>query len=159
MAGPVPITGAAWGELMYGANLRFSTKAPSGCNPADPSFGLGAAFVPFFMANARAQVGVGISGIVSAGVRGTVNLITLGLPFTVNLQQRIKQVSGESMPHLDFDLGLGLELASLSGRISLYLEFLFFEEEWELFRWRGVGPASVDLMPKLAASMALVGMQ
>lgn len=159
MAGPVPITGAAWGELLYGTSLRFGAKAPSGCNSADPSFGLNAAFVPFFAANARAQVGVGITGIVSAGIRGTLNLLTIGLPFTVNLQQRLKQVSGESLPHLDFDLDLALELASLAGRMSLYLEFLLYEEEWELFRWRGVGPASVDLMPKLTVSMPLLGMQ
>lgn len=157
-AGPVPITGSAWGEVVYGATLSASTKVPT-CSATNPKFGVNASFEPFVMVNGRAQVGIGISGLVSAGVRGMLNLVYLSLPFTVGLSTGTKQIAGETQGVLDFDMGLSLTLATLSGRLSLYLEFLFYEEEWELFRWRGVGPAKLDLMPPVHVELPLVGLQ
>lgn len=157
-AGPVPITGSAWGELMYGATLSASTKVPT-CSATNPKFGVNASFSPFLMVNGRAQVGIGISGLVSAGVRGMLNLVYLQLPFNVGLSTTSKQIAGENQPVLDFDMDLSLTLATLSGRLSLYLEFLFYEEEWEIFRWRGVGPAKLDLMPPVHVELPLAGLQ
>ena len=158
MAGPIPITGSAWGELTFGSALEFGVKAPTGCDVLDPRFRLGATFLPLFLASARAQVGVGVSGIVSAGVRGTLNLLTLSLPFEVGLTGKIATVAGEAQPALDFDMQLSMLLSTLSGRISLYLEFLLYEEEWELFRWKGLGPATLPLLPRVTASLPLLGM-
>ncbi|MBK9752412.1 MAG: hypothetical protein IPO88_02700 [Nannocystis sp.] len=157
-AGPIPITGAAWGELLYGAGLELTATVPA-CNVNNPNFAITAAFVPTIMANAHAQVGVGISGVVSAGIRGALNLVTLSLPFKLGLKTGTQQIANETQPVLSFDMNLVMTLGTLAGRLSLYIEFLLYEQEWELFRWRGVGPAELKLMPPVKVSLPLVGMQ
>lgn len=159
MAGPVPVTGAAWGELSYANIVRFTPQAPVGCDFKNPGFGLRLGFQPTFLANARAQIGVGISGLVSAGIRGSVNLLTLALPLEFGMFGKVKKISGNNQGVLELDLSAGLTLATLSGRISAYLEFLFYEEEWELFRWNGIGPAKFELLPPLSTTIPLIGMK
>ncbi|MEM6995093.1 MAG: hypothetical protein AAF721_31560 [Myxococcota bacterium] len=154
MAGPVPISGSVWGEFAYGADLRVggnskTSKGPGGeCNTDQVAFGVTAAFVPYVGLNAKAQVGVGIAGLLSAGIRGMINLVTIGVPVTTALTTKISTDRNGSRVDLAFDLDVRLSVETLSGYISVYVEFLMFEEEFVLFRWNGVGPASVSLLGK-----------
>lgn len=160
MVGPVPITGSAWGELTMGANLRLEGVLKSQtCSADNITFGGIGFFMPWLSIDGRAQVGVGISGLLSAGVRATLNLLTLGIPVDVSLLVNMKKIAGETQAALAFKAAMDLTLGSLSGSVSLYLEFLMFTEEFELFSWNGVGPATIPLMPPLDAELPIVGMK
>ena len=159
MAGPIPITGAGWGELMTGTIVGVEGKINSACSgPTDIEFRVDGNVEPFIAVNGRAQVGIGISGIVSAGVRGMLNLVTLGVPVDVGIfAKNINSGQGAKLARLGFDLGIGLTLATLSGYLSLYIEFLLYEEEWKLFSWNGLGPEKISLLGPLEESMPLSG--
>jgi hypothetical protein len=151
MAGFVPITGAVWGEFFLGAKLGLEaiTEAggqPPNCNMDQLKFGAKTTFTPEVGLNAKAQIGIGISGLMSAGVRGLVNLVTLGVPVQVGLTKSFDTVKRRAQ--LDFDLSVKLALSTLSGWLAVYVEFLFFEEEFVLFRWSGLGPEEIDLLGK-----------
>lgn len=147
-AGPVPITGAVWGEFFYGA--RFDVALVAGTNPncdmQAVKLGATAIFTPQLGLNAKAQVGIGISGLLSAGIRGLVNLVTVGVPVTVTLSTTIKNISESAQLMLGFDLDVGLSLSTLSGWLAVYVEFLMFEEEFIFFEWNGVGPTVISLL-------------
>ena len=70
----------------------------------------------------------------------------------------MKNVLEQAQPTFKFDVSMDLTLATLSGSISLYIEFIGFEEELELFRWNGIGPTKIPLIqPALHAEMPLTG--
>ncbi len=150
MAGPIPVTGAIWGELAYGADLRVEglAEASQSCEFSEVKFGARSIFTPYAAVNAKAQVGVGVSGLVSAGIRGVVNLVTIGVPMDTSLATKFKAIEGQSQAVLAFALDPRLSISTLSGYLALYLEFLFYEEEWEIFRWNGVGPVEINLLGK-----------
>jgi len=150
----VPISGQMWGELMFGSILGLSGAGSNGCDPSNPKFSIAAQYMPFFGAFGVGQVGVGIAGIASAGVRASLTLVMLGLPINVGMHSAIKA----GKPTVSFGSELSLMLSTMSGRVSLYVEFLMFDEEFELFRWKGFN-TSVPLMPKLTADVSLVGLK
>lgn len=147
----VPISGQMWGELLFGSALGLSGSVSSACNSeiSNPKFGIHAKFMPFFGAFGIGKVGVGIAGVASAGVRASLTLLMLGLPLDIGMTASMK----DSRPTVSFASELSMFLATLSGRVSLYVEFLMFEEEFELFRWKGFS-TEVPLMPKLTASVS-----
>ena len=151
----VPISGQLWGELLFGSTLTMGGKASSSCNASNPSFSIRGGYMPFFGAYGIGQVGVGIAGIVSAGIRASLTLITVGVPLEVGMTVQKKQ----SKHVLTFDSTVSLVLATLAGRVSLYIEFLFYDEEWELFRWNGIGPMKAPLMAPLTVDVPLAGMK
>ena len=143
MAGPIPISGSVWGEFFMGANLAIDVVSKSeSCDMNQLQFGVTGEVVPEVGLNAKAQVGVGIAGLLSAGIRGMVNLVTIGVPVKADLNTKI--VNGEAT--FNFGLDLQLALSTLSGWLAVYVEFLIFEEEFELFRWNGVGPHKISLL-------------
>jgi hypothetical protein len=150
----VPVSGQMWGELMFGSTLALGGAGPNGCDPDSPRLAVGARYAPFFGAFGVGQVGVGIAGIASAGIRASLTLVMLGMPAEVDMQAHVK--SGK--PVVSFGSELGLMLATLAGRVSLYVEFLMFDEEFELFRWKGWS-TQVPLMPRLTADVSLVGLK
>jgi len=150
----VPISGQMWGELMFGSTLGLSGAGSKGCEPGNPKFAIAAQYMPFFGAFGVGQVGVGIAGIASAGIRASLTLVMLGLPVDVGMHSVVKG----GKPTVSFGSELRLMLATMSGRVSLYVEFLMFDEEFELFRWKGFN-TSVPLMPRLAADVSLVGLK
>ncbi len=150
----VPVTGSLWGEMGLGYALSAKGTAPTGCDVNDTSFAVKGGFGPVLSAVGRASVGVGIAGIVSAGITAAVTIVRIDLPLTVGMKMK-----AGSDPKIVFGTSLDLLLATLSGRMSLYIEFLLFSEEWELFRWNGIGPARAHLMPKLTAELPLSGMR
>lgn len=133
-AGPIPITGSVWAELSYGANAIAKGAMGSGCNADMSTFEAKAGFEPYFNLSGALSLGVGIGGIVSAGIRGYLTLIDARLPIVARTWLN---GSGASRK-LNFGVDAALNLSSLGGRLSLYVEFLLYEEEWELFHWRGV---------------------
>lgn len=149
----VPISGQLWGELLFGSTLELSGRSSDGCEPANPKLSIAARYNPFFGAFGVGQVGVGIAGVASAGIRASLTLVMLGLPADVRMTSSVKS----GTPTLSFASELSLMLATLSGRVSLYIEFLMFDEEFELFRWRGLH-TEVPLMPKLTADVSIVGL-
>ncbi len=148
----VPISGQLWGELLFGSSLSLTGKA-GGCNKTSPEFSVAAKYAPFFGAFGVGKVGVGIAGVASAGVRAAVTLVMISLP--VDMVMKAQKKNGSQK--LTFNSGLSLMLATLSGRLSLYVEFLTFEEEFEMFRWKGIGPADVPLMPRINVDVPLSG--
>lgn len=136
MVGPVPVSGQVWGELSFGSAIDVGGVAnnPAACDPTNLKFGVTAGYTPYFRASGVGQVGVGISGLVSAGIRAAVTLIQLATPVTFGVNMSTKG----NKPSVSFDADVDLLLSTLGGRVSLYLEFLLYEEEFELFRWRGV---------------------
>jgi hypothetical protein len=159
MAGPVPITGAAWGSLNYGMNFQFEAVSQSKtCDIDDLEFGMNTTFEPWLSVNGHAQVGIGIAGFASAGIRGMLNLVRVALPVHVDLVIAVKNIAQQAQPTFMFDVSMDLTLATLSGSISLYVELLGFEEELEIFRWNGIGPTTIPLIdPALHAEMPLTG--
>lgn len=150
----VPISGQLWGELMFGSSLDVSGKTSMECQTELPKFAVNATYMPFFGAFGLGQVGVGIAGVASAGIRASLTLIMLGLPVNVGMKTSIKN----GKPKVTFGSDLGLMLATLGGRVSLYVEFLMFDEEFELFRWKGFS-TTVPIMPRLEADVSLVGLK
>jgi hypothetical protein len=160
MAGPVPITGSVWGSLMYGATASADAKlasTTSKCDADSIKFMVDGTVAPFFMVSGYAEVGVGVAGIASAGIRGMLNLVTVSLPFDAKLEAKTMSVMGNNQASVAFDASLSLLLSTLSGKISLYIEFLFASEEWELFSWSGLTD-EIDLIdPAIHTELPAVG--
>jgi hypothetical protein len=156
IGGIVPVTGSLWGELMGTFVIASKGKSPTGCDAQSLAFRAEGTATPTFFATAYGSVGVGVVDLASAGVRGAIHLVQVELPLVFGLNVRLK----DGVANLVFDASLDLVLRTLSGRISLYLQFLVYDEEWELFRWSGVGPATVHLMPKLSVDLPVaIGMR
>lgn len=134
MVGPVPVSGMVWGELMFGSALDVDGTAGTSCDATKLTFRAHGEYTPFFMASGLGQVGVGIAGLVSAGVRASLVLAAIGAPLKFTANNSTK----EGAQSVRFDSTMDLLLSTLGGRVALYLEFLLYEEEFELFRWRGL---------------------
>lgn len=146
-AGPVPVTGSAWAELFLGTKLGVDGH-PGSC--ANGSAILAKASIgPTARLGAAAQAGVGISGIASAGIRGYLDLVEVGLPFTASL--------GKKPQGIGFSGGLDMTLAAMSGRLALYIEYLIGEDEFEIVSWKGIGPETVTLFELPSVVMPLEG--
>jgi hypothetical protein len=159
--GGVPVTGSLWGEMGLGYAISAKGNVASGCNDIDDiRFGVTGGFGPVLSAVGRANVGVGVAGIVSAGISAALTIVRIELPMNISLSMKPAdpKKSGDE-PKLVFGSSLDLLLSTLSGRMSLYVEFLMFSEEWELFRWSGLGPTTVHLMPKQAVELPMAGMR
>jgi len=136
-AGPIPVTGSVWAELSYGADAIAKgemTDQDQNCSKAVNKFEAMAGFEPYFNLSGAMSLGVGIGGIVSAGIRGYLTLIQANLPIAA----RTWIDASTAQPSINFGVDATLRLSSLSGRLALYVEFLLYEEEFELFSWRGV---------------------
>lgn len=146
MAGPIPVSGSVWGEFFYGANLAVEVvNKAENCDMSKLELGVTATFTPQVGLNAKAQVGVGIAGLLSAGIRGMVNLVTVGVPVESTMSVLHETDGNGAHTDLNFDLDVRLSLETLSGWIAVYIEILLYEEEFVIFRWNGVGPESISL--------------
>jgi len=153
MVGPVPVSGEVWGELMFASSLSVGGNASTECTVTAPRFALDGGYMPSFTASGNGKVGVGIAGLVSAGIRATLTLVRIGTP----LEFGIAMSSKDGKPSVQFTSDVSLYLATLGGRVSLYIEFLLYEEEFELFRWKGLSH-TIPLMKK-TANVSLLGLK
>ncbi len=150
------LTGSAWAEAEYGVEFRAEGVLNSpGCDLSTTKFGIKSALNPTFAFHGFAQVGVGIGGIASAGVRGMVNMITLGAPLKTSLTTQVDTDAAGTSTNLDFDVALDVALGTLSGKLMLYVEALFHEETFTLFSWSGL-TVSFPLMKPLDVSLPMV---
>lgn len=158
--GGVPVTGSLWGEMGLGYALTAKGKAGAQCDTDSTGFSVIGGFGPVLSAVGRANVGVGVAGIVSAGISAALTIVRIDLPLTIDMKMEARdpKKAGDEAK-LVFGSSLNLLLSTLSGRVSLYVEFLLFSEEWELFRWSGLGPATVHLMPKQSVKLPMSGMR
>lgn len=147
-AGPILVTGSAWGELYFGAEMSANAKANSCAN--DSLFVTEASLGPTARVTAAAQVGFGISGFLSAGIRGYLDLITLGLPLGLHATANIDE--------LEIGGGMDLTLGSLSGRLALYVEYIIGEDEYDIIKWGGFGPTTIPIFELPTAVLPLVAM-
>lgn len=133
-AGPIPVTGSVWAELRYGVNAIAKGLTDDHCTASMTKFEAYAGFEPYFAVTGAMSLGVGIGGIVSAGIRGYVDLIVAELPIGARTW-----LTGEGTDRkINFGVDAAIDLSTLSGRLALYVEFLLYEEEFELFHWRGI---------------------
>ncbi|HWB74894.1 MAG TPA: hypothetical protein VG755_08055 [Nannocystaceae bacterium] len=157
-AGPVPITGSAWASIFFGATLSARGELASArkqCDPEQVTFGIDGRLEPQLGVDGRAQVGVGIGGVASAGIRGAVQIVSVGLPVHVGLHAQETKVAGERQLELDFVADIALRLSTLAGRLALYVEYPFGSEEWELFEWSGIHERLELTDPALRADLPL----
>ena len=157
-AGPVPITGSAWGSIFFRTALTAEgalAKARKQCNAEQITFGIDGRLDPEIGVDGRAQVGVGIGGVASAGIRGAINIVSVGLPVHVGLHAQEGKVKGERQLELAFVADIALRLSTLAGRLALYVEYPFGSEEWELFEWSGLHERLRLTDPALAAELPL----
>lgn len=141
MAGPIPITGAVWAELRYGADFTAKASTPTvpptqaECAAGPKLYEASLGVVPWAALDAAMTLGVGIKGIAYAGIRGDLNLITAKLPITARTWISLGD-------NATFDLQFGTEakmlLSTLSGRLSAFVEFLVWSHEFEIFSWQGL---------------------
>jgi hypothetical protein len=118
-AGPVPITGAVWAELSYGANAIAKGEMitqDQNCSKALNKFEAMAGFEPYFNLSGAMSLGVGIGGIVSAGIRGYLTLIQANLPIAA----RTWIDASTAQPTINFGVEATLRLSSLSASRSTW---------------------------------------
>ena len=156
MAGPVPITGAVWVELRYGANVDLMAKTPKQCDANLTLYEATASFIPWAELDAVMTVGVGITGIAYVGVRGDLNILRPSIPLTATTALSF---GDNSTINLQFAMSGDLLVSTLSGRLSLYIEFLFWDHEFELFRWNGLGPYKVHLFDVVSEKLPLFSLR
>ena len=147
------ITGSAWAEAHYGVEFKAEAVLDTPkCDLNEVEFGIETSVEPSFAFHGFAQVGIGIGGLASAGVRGMVNLITLSTPVDASLTTRAKP---DGNTNLDFGVGLDMALGTLSGKLMLYVEAFLAEETFTLFSWSGI-TVRFPLMKPLETSLPLV---
>jgi len=155
----IPITGSAWGQLGAGVTAGVEVELNGKCaTPEAMKFGVLGRLKPTFSADGLAQVGIGVSGVASAGVRGLLNLVTIGVPIDVGLGLDTQDIVGAKELSVKFDAEVGLTLGTLSGYLALYVEALGAEAEHVLFRWKGLGPKRIELMKPVRTSIPLKGL-
>ncbi len=92
-------------------------------------------FQPYSALTAYASAAVD-AVVARIGVRGRIDLLTLGLPLEVNHQ--IYKRQPDYLSALTTDTKLGIELGTLSGRFSAFMDTIFGDLEHTLFRWKGL---------------------
>jgi hypothetical protein len=91
-------------------------------------------FTPYAHLDAFAQASLGIPSVLEAGIRGTLTLVRIDLPFTNGLgigwDGSALKLNGTS--------NLDLKLTSFGGKIAVFLDSLLYSTELSLIEWPGV---------------------
>ncbi|MEZ4471721.1 MAG: hypothetical protein R3F60_13170 [bacterium] len=133
MAGPVPIT--VRGEVTGTLGLKGKVTASGGMN-----LGL----TPHAALTAEASVGVGVA-CASAGVRGSVDLVSVNVPSTLKLTS---QACGTRV-----DVSSSLTLSSMDGSVEVYAEACGLEWSKELVSWTGTSSPPATILNKYASCL------
>lgn len=138
---PVPVAGIplvlrGWMSGSLGARYSIDAGVERNCNLNDPTVDIGvrARFSPYAKVDGHATASLDFY-IVDVGVGVDLNLIDLALPFTAALAMRL----GDGVAELTANAELNLDIASLAGRIKVFVE-PFIGSGWQktLFAWKGV---------------------
>jgi hypothetical protein len=150
MIGPVPITISAFAGLDGGYAIGVAAthgattcQASTGDEPdLTRDFDLGVAFnvTPWASLYVGAEAALS-AGFISAGVRGQVELLRVGVPLTLATALRSHPEQPERFLTLTTEGTLDLELSSLSGKVGAFVEIdaVFASKSWEFtfFEWAG----------------------
>lgn len=138
---PVPVAGIplvlrGWMSGKLGVRYSIDAGVERNCNLNSPTVDIGvrAGFSPYATVDGHATASLDFY-IVDVGVGVDLNLINLALPFTAALAMRL----GNGVAELTANAGLDLDIASLAGRIKVFVEPLI-GSGWQktLFAWKGV---------------------
>jgi hypothetical protein len=126
MVGPVPLTveGSIDGEV----GLSHVASAPSG------DFSVDLQLTPFAGLDADVALGVGIRGVLAAGVSGHLNLVDVEVPTSASIDQAIRIPTGRTF---DWALESDVDVTTLSGSISLWAEVLWARYSRRIANWTG----------------------
>ena len=155
MVGPIPVSISAWAEFAYGAVFDASAKFPDS-RDCSALYEVEVGFAPSLDANAALKVSVGIDGLLSIGIRGDVNLVTVTIPLhteagvTANSRPLSEDATEIDPRRYDFGLQLGttadMELSTLGGRVRLTVDYLLDTYRKTIFEWQGLGPYEIELI-------------
>jgi hypothetical protein len=126
MAGPIPltVTGDVTGTLGVDGSL-------------DTSSGLTLGVDPYAALTAGASVSVG-AACVRAGVRGSIDLINVGMENTLKVKNKSCGIYG----NIDSSVGM----TTMDGSIEIFAEACFFDWDKELVSWDGINLGTLDLV-------------
>ncbi len=126
MLGPIPLT--VEGSIDGSIGITHDADAPAA------SFALETTVEPFCELDADVALGVGISGVVAAGVSGHLNVLDVSVPTTAAIEQAIYTAQGRT---IDWSLESDVDVTTLSGSISLWVELLWERYSRRIANWSG----------------------
>jgi hypothetical protein len=126
MLGPIPLT--VEGSVDGTIGVTHDADAPVS------SFSLDTTVEPFCELDADVALGVGITGVVAAGVSGHLNVLDVSVPTTASIEQAIYTAQGRT---LDWSLDSDVDVTTLSGSISLWVELLWERYSRRIANWSG----------------------
>ena len=133
VVGIVPVSLKGGFSVTYGADMNIGlTVGP--CDPANPKVSIDDTFTPEVGIDAYLSAGVDLL-IVEAGIRGRLTLVKARLPLESHLKIAADDQGDVAItPSSTLDL----VLTELSGSISVYVRFVFWTIERQLFGWDGL---------------------
>ncbi len=140
MCGPVPV--AIEVNLALKITAKLKLEAPQ---PAEIALQLD----PRFRVGVQLQAGIGVGGVVSAGVGGELDLVDIQAPLTATaaMVPGTTANNGNNPANLGLylDLNWTFEYNILSGKLYVYAQLGPFKAEYDLFSWTGVSVAKQTL--------------
>lgn len=132
----IPLTLRGWMSGRIGARYAINGGVSRKCNQDEPTVDIGfrGDFTPYAAVDGHATASLDFY-VVDVGVGVDLNLIDLSLPFQAELALRL----GDGAAELVASAGLDLDIASLAGRIKVFVE-PFIGDGWQrtLFAWKGL---------------------
>jgi hypothetical protein len=134
----VPINVGAGAAVHLGADPTLNASPPPVCDVNNLSLSLSGGVKPNVRVDAKAWAALDLL-VVSVGVEGTLNLVTIDLPITTNVSLAGNPTSGLSV---DIESEATLNMSELSGHVDLYAEadlgFWSDRADLTLFSWDGL---------------------
>lgn len=134
---PVSVSAGAAGTL--GLNTQFTAQLASGCR-----FELVAQLKPWARLDGFAEVAVDV-GIASAGVRGSVTLVRVELPYDVSLAVFLQSSGTMLRPMFELDTNLQLKVSTLDGNVVVFVRAFGLTAEKELASFNGISTTTTLL--------------
>jgi hypothetical protein len=136
VAVPVTVTGGLTGT--FGIDVKLQAGLIRDCVnlPDQMNIGVQSNLKPYIDLDAYVSAGVGWPGL-SIGIKGEVNLIEAELPFNAKAGLEFLGHNNGADLFLVAKSDLNLVLRTLSGKVSVYVEYIIDSSEWELFSWNG----------------------
>jgi hypothetical protein len=134
----VPVTVKAGMTGNFGVDIALQGGIIRDCvgAPDQMNIGVDSKVKPYVDLDAYLSAGVGWDGL-SAGVKGEVNLLEAELPFTANAGLNFQATNSGADLFLVAKSDLDLNLRTLGGKVSVYVEYLIGSSEKEIFSWNG----------------------
>ncbi len=146
----VPVTLRGWAT--FHAGIDYTINASVDRPNVDDSmikkktdqtpFQLANTIEPYAEVDGNLSVAIGVPGL-EVGVKGSLQLIELGLPYTSSAAVKFFNGGATSANQsagnrFNAKQGLDLTLQTLSGSVSGFVEFLLWTDEAEIFGWNGL---------------------